>query len=317
MLFAFHHAPVGMAITDPHGWLRVANPALERLLGRALPELQSLSLLDLTHPDDVPKARQACAALQFGGETACKIEVRMLGVDGTSVHCLVSASKVCDVDGRPTHLVMHIEDVNQYKQLTEQLWGQAMHDALTGLPHRALLMDRLANAMARHHRDSVPVSVLFVDLDQFKDVNDTYGHGTGDRVLEVVAERMNQHVRPGDTVARVGGDEFVILCEQADDGDAAELIDRLQRVISEPISLDDMAVRVSASIGSATTVLGHGITDAHFLRKADDAMYAAKRATKSTHQDQQADADGHHLRRKRILETISESTGTPTSSKPR
>jgi diguanylate cyclase (GGDEF)-like protein/PAS domain S-box-containing protein len=154
----------------------------------------------------------------------------------------------------------------------QNLRHQAVHDPLTGLANRTLLRDRLEHALARSDREGGATGVLFVDLDNFKAVNDSYGHATGDAVLMDLGGRLRTAVRPGDTVARVGGDEFVVVCEQIDEQSALALGQRLQHAIRLPVDTNEVNHRLAASIGIA---LGHTDPDA-LLADADTAVYRAK-----------------------------------------
>jgi len=153
--------------------------------------------------------------------------------------------------------------------------AQARHDALTRLPNRAALIERLSVAIAVARREGALLAVLFIDLDGFKAVNDAHGHGTGDAVLRAVAGRLAEHVRPQDTVARFGGDEFVVICEELSDEAGAQLIaERLAAALAEPITVGSANVAVGASIG--LTVGSGSSRTAELLRDADAAMYRAK-----------------------------------------
>ncbi|MGH8963150.1 MAG: putative bifunctional diguanylate cyclase/phosphodiesterase [Jatrophihabitantaceae bacterium] len=163
----------------------------------------------------------------------------------------------------------------------EELSHRAFHDPLTGLANRALFYDRVAHALDLHHRDMRPVSVMFVDLDDFKLVNDEYGHDAGDVVLSTIADRLSTVVRTGDTIARLGGDEFAILLE--DDGDASVLAARLLDAMTVPVLIGGRRIKVQASVGTTTLAPADGATDIReLLKQADLAMYAAKRAGKGT-----------------------------------
>ena len=157
----------------------------------------------------------------------------------------------------------------------ERIAHQATHDALTGLPNRILFQDRLSHALTRQQRANTSIAVCFIDLDRFKSVNDTYGHGVGDELLEQAAERLRTVLRPADTIARMGGDEFVILCEElSGEQEAVRLAERLQRVFGDPFALGGSEHVVNASIGVA---IGGVKADAETLmRDADSAMYRAK-----------------------------------------
>ena len=156
----------------------------------------------------------------------------------------------------------------------ERMRYDAVHDPLTGLANRTLLRDRLEHALARSAREGGDTGVLFVDLDNFKQVNDAYGHATGDAVLAELGGRLQSAVRPADTVARLGGDEFVVVCEQVDEARALAFARRLDAAIRLPLTVDGVVHSLSASIGIA---LGHGDPDA-LLHEADAAVYQAKAA---------------------------------------
>jgi len=156
----------------------------------------------------------------------------------------------------------------------ERMRHEAVHDALTGLANRTLLHDRLEHALARSNREALQTAVLFIDLDNFKQINDTYGHAIGDIVLVEFANRLRAAVRPGDTVARFGGDEFVIICEDIDEGAALAVAKRLEESIQHPIQGGGAEHRLSASIG-----ISLGDSDAEgLIGKADTALYRAKAA---------------------------------------
>ena len=181
-----------------------------------------------------------------------------------------------DDDGNLALVSGIARDMSERSEFEAKLEHQATHDPLTGLPNRTLLLDRLGVAVGRAERSGRPVAVLFIDLDHFKVVNDSLGHTYGDRLLITIADRLAEVLRPGDTVARFGGDEFVLLCEDLADGDEASAIaERVAAAVSAPVTVDDIEVFVSASIGIA---IGRGIrTDPEdLLRDADSAMYQAK-----------------------------------------
>lgn len=164
------------------------------------------------------------------------------------------------------------------QRLQEQLRYRALHDSLTDLPNRTLLHDRIAHAVARSGREDTTVAVLFVDLDRFKDVNDDFGHHIGDRVLVAVTQRLRQILRPDDTLARFGGDEFVVLCEAlTEPRDAAIVAERVAEEITRPVPVDGRDIRIAASIGIAVAT-GQNVLPETLLRQADAAMYRAKQS---------------------------------------
>jgi diguanylate cyclase (GGDEF)-like protein/PAS domain S-box-containing protein len=280
---AFHHAMVGMAITDPHGVLLASNPALERLLGRASSELVGTSLFSVTLADDVHVARRACESLGDARVLTSVVDVRFSRPEAGPVPVRVSTAKVLAPDDSVSHLVMHLQDVSDHVTATDALRQAAFHDPLTGVANRALLEDRLEHAIDCHRRDKSPLSVLFIDLDDFKSVNDTRGHQVGDQVLRAVALGLATGLRTGTTVARTGGDEFVVVCEDTTGSEADLVAQRLLAALSGNRELAVIGLRMTASIGIAT--LDGPVADErteHVMRDlieaADAAMYRAKRA---------------------------------------
>ena len=178
-----------------------------------------------------------------------------------------------------------MHDITDRKQAEARVTRQALHDPLTGLPNRLLLLDRLGQALARSERQPGSIAALFVDFDRFKAVNDSLGHNVGDRTLVAIAERLTAAVRPSDTVARLGGDEFVVLCEDvAGSDEAVTLVERLHAAVSdEPLVVTGTtAVTLTASVGVALAETGDLPDD--LLRKADSAMYRAKQRGRARHE---------------------------------
>jgi diguanylate cyclase (GGDEF)-like protein len=166
--------------------------------------------------------------------------------------------------------------VVELHETKEQLYHQAFHDPLTGLANRLLFADRVAHALARRDGNVV---VMYVDLDDFKPVNDTYGHEAGDLLLCAVGQRLRDSLRPADTPARLGGDEFAVLLTDVAAGDVPTVADRIMRNFAAPVDLGDATTRISASMGIAMADVGSMTAD-ELLRKADAAMYVAKRGGK-------------------------------------
>ena len=205
-------------------------------------------------------------------------ELRTAGADGAEMPVLAQFLVHRDNDGRFEFFSGVLHDISERKDFEHQLRHQATHDPLTGLPNRTLLLDRLDHALGRARRTGSPVAVLFLDLDHFKVVNDSLGHSLGDRILDILGERLGELIRPGDTVARFGGDEFVVLCEDIGVGTAAVAIaERVIRAVSEPFQIDDSEVFVGTSVGIALADGSKpGVTGESLIRDADAAMYRAK-----------------------------------------
>lgn len=278
---AFDNAPIGMAVVTPTGVIISCNDALGTLLGRAPGELVGGTFFDVTHPEDLPVAHLHCEAMQRGGTRVLGHECRFVRADDLTLWVQVSTSRVPEEPDHPAHLIMHIQDISERKALEAELTHRALHDPLTGLPNRALLMDRLEHALGRSRRSSNPTCVFFMDLNEFKTVNDTHGHGAGDAVLQQLAARLSGILRPGDTAARLGGDEFVILCEDTDTEQAAVVAGRLRDAAAEPFTtLDGHTVLLTAAVGVTTSDVDPDSVGQHdpetILRRADRQMYAAK-----------------------------------------
>jgi diguanylate cyclase (GGDEF)-like protein len=181
-----------------------------------------------------------------------------------------------DAQDQPLYGVVQVQDITQRKQAEERLAHLALHDPLTGLANRSLLMDRISQSLALSARRSRQVAVLYIDLDRFKAVNDLLGHSIGDEVLVITAQRIVGAIREGDTAARVGGDEFVVVCPDVERAEIAlEIAERIEAALSKPMEVDGHELIVEGSVGIS---LGGGVEcyAEVLLRDADSAMYRAK-----------------------------------------
>jgi diguanylate cyclase (GGDEF)-like protein/PAS domain S-box-containing protein len=272
---AFENAPIGMAITDPEGSIIRANPAFGRIVGRSPAELLGTPVADLTHPADRESTLSEIRDLVSNGTDGYHIEKRYLHSEGHEVWVSVSVSCVRDAEGLPIYLLGQVEDIHERRALRERLAYAAIHDPLTGLPNRELFMDRLDMALRRAERGGNELTVIFLDLDRFKLINDSLGHDVGDQVLCAVADRLSDAMRSSDTLARFGGDEFTVLCEDVrDESDVLEVAERLIEAMSQPLELQVGEIFVSLSIGIALSRPGE--SGGTVLRNADIAMYRAK-----------------------------------------
>src|SRR3954451_19530337 len=278
-----HHSSDLITLVDADLAITYQTPSITRLLGYAEDELIGTQLADLTHPEDRLSLFAARAEATVADQATATSDLRLRHRDGSYRHVQsIHTNLLADPDVRA--VVVTTRDVTAQKRLEAQLQHNAFHDALTGLANRALFADRLEHALARTDRLATPVAVLFVDLDDFKAVNDGAGHSAGDELLVAVAERLRGALRPSDTIARLGGDEFAVLIEDgADPARTAATADRLLAALSEPFPAGaagaDEQVRISASVGIATGAAGQHDA-AELLRHADVAMYAAKEAGK-------------------------------------
>lgn len=241
--------------------------------------------LDRIHPQDRECVRAALDLHLGGGSPQLETEHRVKHRDGRWRWMLVRGIAVRDETGAPARLAGSMTDITQRKEAEEQIAHGALHDALTGLPNRALLLDRVAASLGRVARHSNRcLAVLALDLDRFKVVNDALGHGEGDQLLRHVAEALQASLQPGDTVARTGGDEFAVLVEDLHDpSEATRTAQRLQDALSRPWQLHDRDVFSSASIGVAIGSAKDDRSAEDLLRDADTAMFRAKALGRARH----------------------------------
>ncbi len=267
------------AVLDADGTIRYESVAVERVLGRPPVEGGERTFEADVHPDDRPHVARAMAYVATSPHAERRFECRAGHTDGTWRTLEVVAKNLLDdpaVDG----IVVNHRDVTERKVLEDQLIQQAFHDPLTRLANRALFGDRVAHALRRRRRQRRGVAVLFVDLDDFKTINDGLGHGAGDEVLQEVAMRLRSTLRPGDTVARLGGDEFAFLLEDISDvDDARRVAERVTDALSPPITVERSELTVKASIGIALAD-DDDVAASDLLRDADAAMYTAKRRSR-------------------------------------
>ncbi|HET8608317.1 MAG TPA: diguanylate cyclase [Burkholderiales bacterium] len=285
----FDQAAVGITVVSPElRFLRV-NEKYCAMLGYTPAELQSMKVPDLVTPEERQRAidyrRQLLASTASGHELR---ERELVRKDGSKIWVGLATSLVRTEDGVPRYFLSVVQDISEEKRAAaalrkseERFRHLAHHDLLTGLPNRALFQDRLQQALAHAARNRWMVGVMLLDLDRFKQVNDTLGHAVGDQLLNRVAARLSGSVRSGDTVARVGGDEFaVILSNLAAPQDAGIVAQKIIARFAEPFRVDDSEVATGISIGIA--LYPGNSTDWHALfRNADAAMYAAKGAGRS------------------------------------
>ena len=270
-------------IARPDTTITYQTPSAQRILGYDPGALEGRRLTSMLHPNDVEKAVAAYGGVAFRAGTSITAEWRIRHGDGSWRHVEVVANNLL---GDPTveGIVLTLRDVTDRKGLEEELKHQAFHDALSGLANRALFRDRLEHGLARAARSLSSLAVLFLDLDDFKLVNDSLGHAAGDELLVAVAQRLTAALRSSDTGARFGGDEFAILLEETEDPeDACRLAERVLEELKPPFLIKDHTVSVHTSIGIAYSKVG-AEDPAEILQAADVAMYAAKARGKNCYE---------------------------------
>lgn len=281
---AFDHA-AGMGLVALDGRWEKVNQALCQMLGYAEEEVLATNFQSLTHAEDLGNDLTQLYQLTEGHTASSQVEKRFLHSAGLEVWALQSVSLVRDSDGTPLHYIFQIQDITERKQADEKIYHAAFHDALTGLPNRILLTERLSLAVERAKRHSeYQFAVLFIDLDRFKFVNDSLGHQYGDLLLMQVAERLQQCVRKVDIVARLGGDEFAILLDGIEGFEnALPTAERIQELLTTPFDLNGKEAHISGSIGIAVSTTGYQCPE-DLLRDSDLAMYRAKSNGKARHE---------------------------------
>ncbi|WP_310570141.1 EAL domain-containing protein [Gemmatimonas sp.] len=269
------NSPEAIAV-HRNGHLVYVNAAGAALIGSAPgDDLVGRRTIDFVHRDDLSLVRQRARP------DASRVQYRLIRVDG-AIREVDAASVEIPYEG--TSAIQTVfRDVTERKQLEARLMHEAFHDALTGLPNRSLFRDRLEHAVAVQMRQpTLRVVVMFLDLDDFKAVNDSLGHEAGDQLLQVVAERIREEIRAADTVARFGGDEFAILMEQVSaPAEVLSIVNRIKVSLRRPLLLQGRLMSVSASVGVAFAESGEDVDT--LLRNADVAMYEAKEAGKARH----------------------------------
>lgn len=273
----------GVYVLDQNGLVTFVNPEAERLLGWSAEELIGRNGHDLFHyqrPDGTHLAYADCPVHQAirTGQTYRMLNDWIIRKDGTILPISMVSSPLMR-GGRIVGSVAAFQDITPLLAAEEQIRQLAYHDSLTNLPNRRLLLDRLDQALSQARRHQRALALMFLDLDHFKEINDTLGHDVGDELLKQVAARLEDAIRGGDTVSRQGGDEFVVLlADIAQAQDAILVADKILRALRLPITVGDHNLRISASIGIASYPADGADDPKELMKKADIALYAAKKA---------------------------------------
>jgi diguanylate cyclase (GGDEF)-like protein/PAS domain S-box-containing protein len=274
----FEQAPIGMALLTTEGrWVRV-NQALLAITGYTTDELLAKTLEEVTHPDDLAGELEHIRQLLAGEIRDYQMEKRYFHARGHVISTTLSVSLVRDRQGRPLHFIAQIQDITERKLIEERLRHLAEHDPLTGLHNRRLLERALALQVARCRRHDEHAALLVLDVDGFKQVNDTYGHRAGDELLKALAAELTRRLRGTDTVARIGGDEIAVLLPGTDGAAGAKVAANLEEAVAGcGVQADGRRIATTASVGVAAIDRESAGAEAVLL-EADRALYAAKSA---------------------------------------
>ena len=286
---AMENSPSGILVADaPNGRIRFANRAAlnirgvgpdsaEKLIGIEIPKHTERWHVHRPDGQPMPPADLPLTRAIEKGETVADEEAIIVAEDGRQRWVSVSSAPIADDEGRISAGIVVFSDITRQKNEKMQLQHCAHYDALTGLPNRVLLADRMDQAMARSRRSYTLLAVAFIDLDHFKPINDQYGHDVGDSLLIGLAQRMRAALRDADTLARLGGDEFVaVLSDLVSETDAQPLVERLLNALATPVEVHGLRLQVSGSIGLAFYPQPIDLNADQLLRQADQAMYQAK-----------------------------------------
>ena len=268
------HASDLVCVADDVGRVIYASPAVARVLNLSASELEGTPVFDLVHPDDRENLMGKMEEIVNTPGISPSLEARVAHADGGWRHMEVVTTNLLN-NPAVSGIVINARDITERVEVAAQLEEKAFHDELTGLPNRSLLLERLADALHRASRHDRMVGVLFLDLDRFKVVNDSLGHGVGDELLSETARRLEQTIRPDDTVARLGGDEFVVVIgNMVRTTDALVAAERVRSAVAQPITLGNESTVVTTSVGIAIAFGDE--SPAELLQDADTAMYRAK-----------------------------------------
>ena len=275
----FDEAAIGMALVSKEGGFVRANASLCRLLGYAEAELQQTTFQELTHPDDLDKDLALLGEVLAGTRHSYQLEKRYLRKGGEVIWALLSVATVRDANGEVRYFISQIQDISERKRMLDRLRDQANLDYLTGLHNRRYFIERGAQELARAIRYDKPLSLLMLDIDEFKQVNDTRGHRTGDLVLRHLSRMLGEALRSVDLCGRLGGEEFAVLLPETDAPAAAEIAERLRAAVAAVAVVPEEGPPIRYTVSIGVTTLEHADVNIDtLLGLADQALYEAKRS---------------------------------------
>ncbi len=272
---SMQHSPIGVAVASLNGRFLRVNRELCRMLGYRADQLQERTLYEIIHPADLEETSIQIGQLIRGDLDVVALDRRYVGHGGMQLWGQLSITVVRDQGGSPQQFVVQVEDASEIHQAQQLLTHMTLHDTLTGLPNRTLVLDRIQKALDRSQRSRRQVAVLLCDVDHFRVINDSAGHEQGDAVLIELGRRLGGALKPGDTAGRLGADEFVVVCEDvASEHEAVVVAERIQSAVTKPLEVADRDLLPTVSIGIA--VNGGDADPTSMLRDAGIARYRAK-----------------------------------------
>jgi diguanylate cyclase (GGDEF)-like protein/PAS domain S-box-containing protein len=307
----FDASEAGIMLVAPDGTIRYANQRMADMFGTSLPDLIGTPYTGHLHPSDMKAGHERLHQI-FGDEIRSLYwDRRYVRADGTDFWGHISGRRLDNPDGSPKAVVAVITDITERKDHEKKLEHLAHYDALTSLPNRVLLSDRLRQDIAQAHRRKLCLAVAYLDLDNFKPINDTHGHDVGDQVLVILAARMKLALREGDTLARLGGDEFVaILLDLSEVESSVPVLTRLIAAVNQPVCIGQATLHISASVGVTFYPQAGDVGAEQLLRQADQAMYQAKLSGKNRYHlfdaEQDRNVRGHHESLDRIRQALAD-----------
>jgi diguanylate cyclase (GGDEF)-like protein/PAS domain S-box-containing protein len=275
---AFAYASIGMALVDLGGNLLKVNEALCKITGYTKKELMAISLREITYPDDLEVDRHYFNDLSSGKIKWYQVEKRYINKKGNVIWILLNSSLVRDIHNQPVYVIKQIQDITKQKEAEKQLVYLSQHDPLTGLSNRAALELELKKIIDLSRRNKKMFAIFFMDLDKFKEVNDTFGHVVGDELLKYIADRLKNSIRITDRVARLGGDEFIIILTDINSIDTVKMLaEKIINNFTTPVIIKGHILETTISIGiSIYPMDGEDILS--LLNKADQTLYVVKKS---------------------------------------
>jgi len=272
----FEQSPIGLCLINPEGRFEQVNQSFELITGFSAEELADMTFSEITHPADIEEDLTLSGELFAGERDGFTMEKRYIRKNGEVVWVYLTVAMLRDADGHPYQALSMVEDITERQRLSQQLQYLADHDPLTGLYNRRRFEEELSLAINTGHGEGI--AILVIDLDNFKFVNDSFGHTVGDRLIVRTAELLKSRLRSDDTLARQGGDEFVIVLRDIAPADALTMAEELVRLVARDVRVEgaEHSARVTASIGVAVASEGKPVPEETLMMQADIAMYEAK-----------------------------------------